>query len=198
MHDRMIPTRAPIGMLGALLCTLACGGQSTEPRRTGGTHTSAGDAATSGAPSGHSGGSSAASEPPRGLDAGAPGNYDPGSGASNDGDMFVPPDELEKQHEQLLQAHLRSPSCVKSCAVLDLACDGAGFNDCDLACPGRLADDAKCAPLIEAVYACLAEHVDEAVACNTGVGAPRPRCGACDDPLRTFTQSCGLTLDCQF
>lgn len=190
MYDRTIRTNAS-SLVVALLLAMACGGQSTDTRRTG-------DSGTSGGSNPDRGGSSAASDPPRGLGAESPGSSLSASGASSEGDMFIPPDDLEKQHEQLRQAHLQSASCVQACAVLDLACDGAGFNDCDLSCPGRLAGDAKCVPLIEAVFACLAEHVTEAIACNTGVGAPRPRCGVCDEPLRTFTQSCGFNLECQF
>jgi len=179
-----------------LLSAVGCAGKAQDDsvRAEGG---SAGSINSSKPSAGGGSMSSEDDDPPPGVGNGPATGGNGQGGGPIDGQQFVTPDELEKQNEERRAAHQASPTCVDACVKLASVCDGKGFNDCDLDCPGPVAGDAKCVPLLEAAYRCLGDHSDEAIICEAGRDA-HVRCGVCDDALRSLAQGCDLKIECAF
>jgi len=195
MKSSWMDLRALLGASLVLLCCTSCGGKSRDDAEPSVTE-SGGTSAKGGSSGSHEGGRSSA--PPSAAGSAPPTGTNSGAGASGDeGDAFVPPEELEDRTKELIAAHEASPSCVDSCRKLATVCDGAGFSDCELECPGPVKDDGKCKELVEGAYACLAGHIEEAIICGTE-REPHVRCGVCDESLRELAQGCALTVDCEF
>lgn len=192
------------------LSLVACAGKSegqdnsSESGGSGGAATSGSSGSTNSAGSTKSAGGSSGRATSDGGMAAIQGNPPPQSGGvaghpppDDGGDHLADPDEQSENEQDLEDAHQNSEPCVSACNVLNQACNGSGFNDCDLSCPGRLAEDAECSALVEQAYTCLADSVADAIICADGRD-PAVRCGPCDDALAALASSCDLVVQCQF